>query len=141
MTSSLTQDTQENKVSPMMVQWHACKKFAKNAVLFFRMGDFYEAFYDDAILLSKELDLTLTLRPAEFLTSMRFKEKHSRLFDQIRHNYNYLLNTHEDWHFEHQIACDFLLSHLGVHTLDGFGLKGMLAGINAAGALLNYLQD
>jgi DNA mismatch repair protein MutS len=48
--------------TPMMAQWHACKKVAPNAVLFFRMGDFYEAFYEDAALLSKELDLTLTKR-------------------------------------------------------------------------------
>src|SRR5262245_33658334 len=50
------------KVSTMMAQCHACKEMAKDAVLFFRMGDFYEAFYEDAILLSKELDLTLTKR-------------------------------------------------------------------------------
>src|SRR5271169_1990676 len=58
----MTETTQEQKISPMMAQWHACKKEASSAVLFFRMGDFYEAFYDDAVLLSKELDLTLTRR-------------------------------------------------------------------------------
>ena len=52
----------EQKASPMMVQWHSCKKMSKEAILFFRMGDFYEAFYEDAILISKELDLTLTRR-------------------------------------------------------------------------------
>lgn len=52
----------ELKVSPMMAQWHACKQAAKDAVLLFRMGDFYEAFHEDAHLLSKELDLTLTKR-------------------------------------------------------------------------------
>ena len=57
-------DTQqpEQKTSPMMLQWHACKKVAGNAVLLFRMGDFYEAFYEDASLIVKELDLTLTRR-------------------------------------------------------------------------------
>lgn len=53
---------EENKVSPMMAQWHACKKQAPQALLFFRLGDFYEAFYEDASILSKELDLTLTKR-------------------------------------------------------------------------------
>ncbi len=53
---------EESKVSPMMAQWHACKKQAPQALLFFRLGDFYEAFYEDASLLSKELDLTLTKR-------------------------------------------------------------------------------
>lgn len=50
------------KTSPMMAQWHSCKKSAPSSILFFRLGDFYEAFYEDAILLSKELGLTLTKR-------------------------------------------------------------------------------
>ena len=53
---------EELKVSPMMAQWHACKEAAKGAVLLFRIVDFYEAFHEDALLLSKELDLTLTKR-------------------------------------------------------------------------------
>ncbi len=52
----------ENKISPMMLQWHDCKNKAVDALLLFRLGDFYEAFYDDALILSKELDLTLTKR-------------------------------------------------------------------------------
>ena len=56
-------------------------------------------------------------------------------------SYDFLLNTQEDWHFEHQVTHDFLLNHFGVHSLDGFGLRGMVAGINAAGALLSYLQN
>lgn len=235
-----------------MVQWQSCKAVAKDAILFFRMGDFYEAFYDDANLLSRELDLTLTrrqgipmsgvpyhtsetyidklvakgfrvavaeqiedprlaqglvkrevvrfvtpgtlinssllsdnknnffasvsqvgslyglafvdlttaefrviefdqigdllneicrIRPAEILTSHKFNEKHPSFFEEINQTYRYLLTPHDDWKFEHQTACDFLTSHLKVHTLDGFGLKGMIVGINAAGALLNYIQD
>ena len=46
----------------MMQQWHACKQKAQDALLLFRMGDFYEAFYEDAKLLAKELELTLTSR-------------------------------------------------------------------------------
>lgn len=48
--------------TPMMAQWHACKTQAKEALLFFRLGDFYEAFHEDANLISKELGLTLTAR-------------------------------------------------------------------------------
>lgn len=51
-----------NPQTPMMVQWQACKDKAVDAILFFRLGDFYEAFHDDAALISKELDLTLTKR-------------------------------------------------------------------------------
>lgn len=52
----------ETKASPMMLQWHDCKNKAPDALLLFRLGDFYEAFYEDALTLSKELDLTLTKR-------------------------------------------------------------------------------
>jgi DNA mismatch repair protein MutS len=238
--------------SPMMLQWHTCKEIAKDAVLFFRMGDFYEAFYEDAVLLSKELDLTLTkrqdipmsgvpfhtcegyidklvgkgyrvaiaeqtedpkkakglvkrevvrvvspgtlinsnllsdkannffaclakagstfglayidlttcefwvsefteerdllneiyrLQPAEFLTSVKFVEKQKDLFDEIRQTYSFLINTQEEWRFDQQTTSDFLINHFKVHSLDGFGLYGMTAAINAAGALLHYLQE
>lgn len=247
-----TDPTTEPKISPMMVQWHACKKSARDAVLLFRMGDFYEAFYEDAILLAKEIDLTLTkrqdipmsgipchtceayidkmvakgyrvavaeqmedpkltkgivkrevvrvvtpgtlitssllsdksnnyfasitrvgaffglafidlttsefkviefenehellnelyrLQPAEILTSNKFKEKHSDIFTDARKSFNFLLNTEEDWRFDHQIAIDFMVAHFKTVNLDGFGLRGMVASINAAGALLRYLQE
>lgn len=240
------------KTSPMMLQWQECKKKSENAVLLFRMGDFYEAFYEDAHLLSKELDLTLTrrqdipmsgvpfhtceayidkliakghrvaiaeqiedpkktkglvkrdvvrivtpgtiinsnllsdksnnffaslvkvgqifglafldlttgefwisefkserdllneiyrLHPSEFLASCKFKEKHQELFEEIRQTFPYLLNTEEEWHFEYQLTHDFLIQHFKVYSLDGFGLGGMIPGINAAGALLRYLQE
>jgi len=249
---SQTEEAIEPKLSPMMLQWQSCKKAAGSAVLFFRMGDFYEAFYEDASLIAKELELTLTRRqgipmsgvpyhssdpyidklvakgyrvaiaeqtedpkktkglvkrelvrvvtpgtlinssllseksnnffasitrvgsvyglavidlttsefrvceftneqellneayrfhPSEYLVSNKFHEKHDHLFKEMRQSYDFLLNTHDDWHFEHQVAHDFLLNHFQVHSLDGFGLRGMVAGINAAGALLNYLQD
>jgi len=50
--------------TPMMTQWHECKMDAKDALLLFRLGDFYEAFHLDAEILSKELGLTLTARQA-----------------------------------------------------------------------------
>lgn len=50
------------KTTPMMAQWATCKKQAQDAFLLFRLGDFYEAFYEDAERLSTLLDLTLTKR-------------------------------------------------------------------------------
>ena len=47
-------------VSPMMQQYLRIKEQYKDAILFFRLGDFYEMFFDDAILVSRELELTLT---------------------------------------------------------------------------------
>lgn len=248
----MTNLTQEQILSPVMQQWESCKKAAGSAILFFRLGDFYEAFYEDAAIISKELELTLTsrqgtpmsgvpahtcegyidklvakgyrvavaeqvedpkktkglvkrevvrivtpgtvinssllseksnnfiasiipvgslfglaildlttaeftvsefekeqdllnelyrLQPAEFLTSQKFIDKMPQFFGEMRHTYDFLLNTTDEWHFEHQVAYDYLVSHFKVHSLDGFGLKGLFAGINAAGALLKYLQE
>ncbi len=238
--------------SPMMVQWHACKKAAGDAVLFFRMGDFYEAFFDDAVIMARELELTLTkrqeipmsgvphhtseayidklvgkgyrvavaeqtedprkakglvkrelvrivtpgtlinsallsdkannfvaaiaragqlfglavldlttaefrvievdneqellneihrLRPAELVISPKLQEKHRSLLDDLRKSYDVVISSHDEWRFDHQLAHDFLTNHLGVKSLDGFGLRGQLAAINAAGGLLSYLQE
>lgn len=49
-------------ISPMMQQYLKIKEKHKDCILFFRLGDFYEMFFDDAKLASKELELTLTGR-------------------------------------------------------------------------------
>jgi len=48
-----------------MRQWTAAKGENPDTLLFFRMGDFYELFYDDAIIASRELQITLTARDRE----------------------------------------------------------------------------
>jgi len=50
------------KTTPLMEQYNAIKSKCKDSILFFRMGDFYEMFYDDAVVASKVLGLTLTSR-------------------------------------------------------------------------------
>ncbi len=50
------------KLSPMMQQYMDIKNAHKDHIVFFRLGDFYEMFYEDALLASKELELTLTGR-------------------------------------------------------------------------------
>ena len=57
----LTQE-QMNKLSPMMRQYLEVKEQHRDQILFFRLGDFYEMFFEDALLVSKELELTLTGR-------------------------------------------------------------------------------
>lgn len=242
----------DQKTTPMMVQWHSCKQAAGKAVLLFRMGDFYEAFYDDAVILSRELELTLTkrqeipmsgiphhtsegyidrlvakgyrvaiaeqtedprkakglvkrevvrvvtpgtvinsallsdkannfvaaiarvgeffglaildlttsdfraieldneqdlineiyrLRPSELVISPKLHEKHRYLLEDLRKSYTLSISHHDDWRFDHQMACTFLTTHLQVKTLDGFGLRGLVAAINAAGGLLSYIQE
>jgi DNA mismatch repair protein MutS len=242
----------DSKISPMMAQWQACKNSAPDGILLFRLGDFYEAFYEDAILLSKELDLTLTKRQEipmagvpfqasdgyidklvakgyrvaiaeqmedprsvkglvkreivrvvtlgtvvnstllsdksnnflacitqvgethglsildlttadfraiefddpkaladelcrlgakEILLSEKWQKKHSQLVEELKAQLGASLHVKEDWHFDHSHACDVLLRHFRVHNLDGFGLKGMIPAINAAGAMLHYVRE
>ena len=51
--------------TPLMRQYAAIKKEHPTALLFFRLGDFYELFFDDAIVAAKELQITLTSRNKE----------------------------------------------------------------------------
>jgi DNA mismatch repair protein MutS len=227
----------------MMLQWQECKKKAKGALLLFRLGDFYEAFDNDAEVISKQLDLVLTKRqetpmagiPAHtcegyidklvakgfrvaiaeqmedpkqtkgivkreivrivtpgtliashllsdkssnFLASVaqvnasyglavldlttadfrvmefeevqelqselaRLRPKEVLASEKMRKNLDgdYLIQLREEWAFDHRIAYERLLKHFQVHSLDGFGLKGMSASINAAGALFAYVKD
>jgi DNA mismatch repair protein MutS len=248
----MSSESLETKTSPMMAQWHACKKAAKDAILLFRMGDFYESFYDDAALISRELDVVLTkrqgipmcgvphhtyesyldrliskgyrvavaeqmedpkktkglvkrevvrvvtpgtvisssllpanthnffiaiaqvnmlygvsildittgelqtteldqekdlineiyrLRPTEILISEKFHQKSGSLIQEMRQSYNPLISVIEEWRFDHRLTYDFLTSHFKVQSLDGYGLKGKVAAINATGALLAHVKD
>lgn len=243
--------TADTKISPMMLQWHQCKEDAKDAILLFRLGDFYEAFHEDAATCAKELDLTLTQRqgtpmsgmpahaaesyitklvllgykvavaeqiddpkqtkglvrraitrivtsgtlnsselsantnhfiasiaqvgsafgvaffdlstsdfiatqvedteqlrnelcrfqPKELLVSSKCLDKHLLFFDEMKKSLAVRIDILEDWRFDHQLTYGFLTKALKVHSLDGFGLKGLVASINAAGALLAYIQE
>jgi DNA mismatch repair protein MutS len=239
-------------ITPMMAQWQSCKVKAKDALLLFRLGDFYEAFHDDAQKISKELGLTLTqrqnvpmcgvpchsheqyvdklislghkvaiaeqiedsqstkglvrreisrvftpgtvvdsrlleekknnfiaslaqigsifalayldlttgeffalevekesdllnelhrVRPSELLASRKFLAAHPHFFPDLSNALSFLLNTRDDWQFDHQTAHQALLNHFHTASLDGFGLKGRNIAIAAAGSLLIYLKD
>ncbi len=49
-------------LTPMMRQYHEVKRRFPGKLVFFRLGDFYEMFYEDAVLASRELEITLTSR-------------------------------------------------------------------------------
>ena len=49
-------------LSPMMQQYMKIKEQYKDTLVFYRLGDFYEMFFDDAVIASRELELTLTGR-------------------------------------------------------------------------------
>lgn len=236
----------------MMAQWHACKAAAPNALLFFRLGDFYEAFYEDAEQMSKELDLTLTKRqeipmagvpchmvdlyidrlvakghrvaiaeqtedpkeakgivnravvrivtpgsvinssllcdkeasylasisqvnkrfglayldittadfcvaefdteqelfeelsrigPKEIVLEKKWKGHHEEWVKQIKASLRCSIHTLAHYEFDHKMSLMALCKHFQVLSLDGFGLKGAVAAINAAGALFSYVRD
>lgn len=223
------------------------QKKAKDALLLFRLGDFYEAFHDDAVLLSEAVEVTLTKRqgtpmagvpahaaegyieklvakgylvaiaeqvedpkevkglvkrevvkvisPGTILSSLPekannflacittlnqtyalslldistgelrvielssekelqdelFRRHPSEILLSEKSTYTFLEEMHkqlsfritrrEAWHFDHQSCTETLTRHFQVHNLDGFGLQGMTAAINATGVLLSYVQD
>ncbi len=52
-----------SELTPMLAQYHHFKNLYPDCLLFFRLGDFYELFYEDALVGSRELNLVLTSRP------------------------------------------------------------------------------
>ena len=58
--SQKTQEIDAQTVSPMMQQYLEIKRQHPNEILFYRIGDFYEMFFEDAVTASRELELTLT---------------------------------------------------------------------------------
>jgi DNA mismatch repair protein MutS len=60
-----TNSASDDNLTPFMRQWTAAKNEHPETLLFFRMGDFYELFYDDAVIAARELQLTLTARDRE----------------------------------------------------------------------------
>jgi DNA mismatch repair protein MutS len=70
VTAPVSSSKDDAGLTPFMRQWSAAKRENPDALLFFRMGDFYELFYDDAVVASRELQLTLTARDRERLVPM-----------------------------------------------------------------------
>ena len=56
------QENKENNPTPLMVQYLSIKDTCRDCLLFYRLGDFYELFFDDAVTASRELDIVLTSR-------------------------------------------------------------------------------
>jgi DNA mismatch repair protein MutS len=59
------QSAPESHSTPLMRQYHAIKQQVPQALLMFRLGDFYELFYEDAVTAARELEITLTSRNKE----------------------------------------------------------------------------
>ncbi len=62
MAGTATGGAKEAELTPVMRQYRAAKEAHPDALLFFRLGDFYELFFEDAVVAARELQLTLTSR-------------------------------------------------------------------------------
>lgn len=237
--------------TPMMTQFYSCKKQAKGALLFFRLGDFYECFHDDAIALANAINVTLTKRhdipmsgipvqtlethlhtlikknfivaiaeqvessceqkgliqrkvvrivspatyyetsrlqskniffaslyqvncmiglclidvstsecfvleeqsidvildeiykrgPKELLLTKTFQSQYKEKLSILCSNLEIKLHLQENYQFDYESNYKSLTNKFDINSLDTFGLKGKTAGINACGALMNYLTD
>src|SRR5580704_1498332 len=63
--SAADRSAPESHSTPLMRQYHAIKQQVPQALLMFRLGDFYELFYEDAVTAARELEITLTARNKE----------------------------------------------------------------------------
>jgi DNA mismatch repair protein MutS len=80
--------------------------------------------------------LLQTLRPAEIVFQRSYQRHFKEVFGSKFYTY-----TLESWLFEEGFATETLLRHFQTHSLKGFGIDGVSAGIIAAGAILHYLKD
>jgi DNA mismatch repair protein MutS len=95
-------------------------------------GEFFlaegDAAYADKLLQS--------LKPAEVIFQRNKQKQFKELFGTKFFTY-----TLDEWIFAEAYATESLLKHFGTHSLKGFGIEGLQAGIIAAGAVLHYLKD
>jgi len=80
-------DAGEEKISPMLRQYLQIKERYKEYILFFRLGDFYEMFFDDAELVSRELELALTKRAGSPMCGVPFHSSETYLKKLIDKGY------------------------------------------------------
>ncbi|HTB51933.1 MAG TPA: DNA mismatch repair protein MutS [Ferruginibacter sp.] len=80
--------------------------------------------------------LLQSLQPAEVIFQRNQQKNFKETFGSKFFTY-----TLDEWIFADAYATESLLKHFGTHSLKGFGVEGMFAGIVAAGAILHYLKD
>jgi len=76
-----------NSLTPMMDQYHRIKKECQDAILFFRLGDFYEMFYEDAKVASSILEIALTSRQKIPMCGVPYHAADSYLAKLLKHGY------------------------------------------------------
>src|SRR5258707_1071174 len=116
-----------------MRQYARAKGENPDALLFFRMGDFYELFFDDAKEASRLLEITLTAR--SFLDA---RPETARILEEAAPG---RLTDVPEWRFDEESARRDLCAHYGVGDLGGFGLDDIGPALAAAGAVFHYLAE
>ena len=92
MTTNPTKKASPSKTTPMMTQYLKIKAEHKDCLLFYRMGDFYELFFDDAKKAAEALDIALTKRGRHLgedipMAGVPFHAADSYLAKLIRHGF------------------------------------------------------
>ncbi|MEO8233204.1 MAG: DNA mismatch repair protein MutS [Ignavibacteriota bacterium] len=96
-------------------------------------------FYVFEIPLARLGEQIESINPSEFLIPKRDKEFLGKLIERI--NPSLLITKLEDWIFNFDFANELIKNHFKTVTLKGFGIEKLTAGIIAAGAVLNYLNE
>lgn len=77
----------DSPATPLMRQYHAIKQQAPQALLLFRLGDFYELFYEDATTAARELEITLTARHGTPMCGVPYHSAESYIARLIQKGY------------------------------------------------------
>src|SRR5439155_497769 len=117
--------------TPLMQQYREIKARYPDTILFFRMGDFYEMFEDDAQLAARELGLTLTSRNSGGAAEVPL----AGVPGAVR-------IEREAWEFDPELAREELARTFRVASVDGLGVEpGDRPALGAVGALLRYARE
>ncbi len=78
--------------------------------------------------------------PSEIILSKElFDEK--TIVDTLKQRFSSYISLYQEWNFHKETAYKSLINHFSISSLDGFGLKDYTVGINASGALIQYLRE
>jgi len=87
-------------------------------------------------------DNLMRFAPAECVVPASVLEgENSPLKQMLAQDLRSLTTSYDDWTFAIETAYETLKSHFGVHSLEGFGCEGRMAGIGAAGGILHYVKN
>lgn len=100
-------------------------------------GDYYVTEVDNK---RKLLDEVYKYMPSEIICNSAFYISGIDI-EELRLRYNISVNSVDDWYYETEMCEKVLKEHFSVGSLDGLGLKDHTIGVNAAGAVLQYLYE